>query len=282
MTTPKHIWQTWKSKDPKNIPVKLYEYTKKWKTLHPDYEYTLLDDDDLRQIVSEVAPEHLEKYDSFTRMIERVDFARYALLYRSGGIYADIDTNPLKSIDVWVSKNKIVLGCEPKEHAKEIYNRDRVICNALMISPPRQQVWLELMNYIAKNYESRYRPVDNTGPMAMTRFLEANSKFNDNIIITDPCIFYPLLSNGEVSKDCDLEKSYVAHIWQNTWVVPFYKDPMWLNKRGLCVAVGFLFVACGFGYLIWRSKCYQAILIGLIFIIVGVIYIFKNKSQWVL
>ena len=150
METPRVIWQTWKSKT--DIPEKLSDLSRTWTTNHPDYEYRLLDDDDLRNIVSKVTPNHLEKYDSFTRMIERVDFARYAIMYEYGGVYADMDTKSLKNVDMWVAKNKIVLGCEPSEHSMEIYRTNRVVCNALIISPPKQKFWLELMNYISENY----------------------------------------------------------------------------------------------------------------------------------
>ena len=206
--TPKIVWQTWKSKNPSEIPPKLYRYSQRWKTLHPDYTYILIDDKDIRQIVSDTIPTLLDDYDNFTKHIERVDFARYALLYKYGGIYADLDTNPLKSLDVWTNKNKIILGCEPREHSRNIYGREQVICNALMISPPGNKFWMDLMIYIVKNYEHNYKPVENTGPMAITRFLESSKgeQHINKIIITDPCIFYPLNGDGKVAKECILKK----------------------------------------------------------------------------
>ena len=233
MKTPRIIWQTWKSKDPSKIPTKLYDYSEKWRKLHPKYKYILLDDADLRKIVEETVPEYLDKYDSFTCIIERVDFARYALMYSRGGIYADLDTDPLKAIDTWVDKNAIVLGCEPREHAKDLYNRERVICNAFMISPPGQKFWIDLMKYIVDNYEENYKPVENTGPMAMTKFLETagGNKYEEELLITDPCVFFPLKGDNQVAEGCNIRESYVAHVWENTWVKPWYQDPMWFNAR---------------------------------------------------
>jgi len=189
-------------------------------------------------------PRHLPKYDSFTHIIERVDFARYALLYKHGGIYADLDTNPLQPINKWVEMDKIILGCEPVEHAQEIYGRDRVVCNALMISPPGKEFWKELMKYIVAHYEHNFRPVENTGPMAMTRFLESpeGSRFRSEIVLTDPCVFYPLKADNTVSDRCNIKESYVAHVWENTWVKPWYRDPMWLNSRYWTYALIILFV----------------------------------------
>ncbi len=243
--TPKKIWQTWKSNNPSQVPLKLYRYTQKWKKLHPDYEYHLLDDDEIRTIVREVVPHYLDDYDGFTHTIERVDFARYALLKQQGGVYADLDTNPLKSIDVWVNKNKIVFGCEPKEHAEKLYGRNKVICNALMISPPGEEFWKDLMDFIIDNYEHRYRPVENTGPLAITKFLESptGQKYTSQIIVTDPCVFYPLKRDNTVSKECDIKESYVEHVWENTWVKPWYQDPMWFNARYWTWGLIIVFVA---------------------------------------
>lgn len=231
MSTPKILWQTWKTDVP--VPEKLQVFVRKWKQLHPDYEYYLLNDEDLRSIVSETVPQYLQSYDNFTFKIERVDFARYALLYKYGGVYADLDTDPKKCIDVWVEKNKIVLGCEPREHAENLYGRDRVVCNALMISPAKDEFWMDLMNYIISHYEPKYKPVSNTGPIAITKFLETSvgEKYISQIIITDPCVFFPLMGDNSVSKDCDIRESYVAHVWENTWVVPWYQNPMWFNMR---------------------------------------------------
>lgn len=232
--TPKIIWQTWKSKKQDEIPFKLYWYSKSWKNLK-DYKYFLLDDNDLRNVILDLPKEYSSKYiniyDSFTHNIERVDFSRYALLYLYGGVYADMDTVVLRDIDTWVNMNKIILGCEPKEHAVKLYNRERVLCNALMISPPKEKFWLKLMDYIIENYEHNYKPVETTGPMAITKFLDNNKTEESSIVITNPCVFYPLKSNGLSSKECDMKESYVAHIWENTWVKPWYEDKAWMNKR---------------------------------------------------
>jgi mannosyltransferase OCH1-like enzyme len=240
MSTPKIIWQTWKTK--KSLPDNLQKYHRKWLESHPDYEHVLLDDEDLRNIVKETVPEYLEIYDSFSQNIERVDFARYALLYSKGGVYADLDTVPLKKIDKWVELNKPVIGCEPLEHAEKIYSRKQVLCNAFMISPPGEKIWKDLMEYIVNNYEKNINPVDSTGPMAMTKLYENNPSVYKNVEITDPCVFYPLTGSQKVSKHCDLKKdSYVAHIWTNTWTAKnWFDNPLVWNTRYWLIGLFFL------------------------------------------
>ena len=241
MNTPRVIWQTWKVKTP--LPERLRKYREKWLTSHRDYEHVLLDDQDLRDIVKECVPEYLKDYDSFTQNIERVDFARYALLYLRGGVYADLDTIPLKKIDIWVAKGQPVIGCEPLEHAKKIYSREKVLCNAFMISPPGEKVWKDLMTYIVKHYERNYKPVENTGPMAMTYLYEKSPQSFANVIITDPCVFYPLTSAEKVSKGCNINQAYVAHIWANTWVDKHWSEsPLVWNARYWAAGLVVLYV----------------------------------------
>lgn len=240
LSTPRRIIQTWKEK---TIPSHLLSYYNKWKKLclEDNYDYSLYNDDDLRKKVEKYMPEHLDSYDSFTHNIERVDFARYAILYGEGGAYADLDTIPMKSLDSWFATEKIVLGCEPIEHSKKIYNRDTVLCNAFMISPPDQKLWKELANYIVKKYKPYGKPVYNTGPMALTLLYEKKPELFKDVIITHPCVFFPITDTeysdktqiwkGEkfdhISSECDLKDAYVAHLWSHEWVEGF--DQEFLN-----------------------------------------------------
>lgn len=243
MTTPKILYQTWKNYD---VPKEFLKNMARWKVLAPPeegWQHILLSDSDLRKLVETNVPQHLAKYDSFTKNIERVDFARCVMMYL-GGVYADLDTYPLRKIDTWLETNKIVFGREPIEHAREIYSREVVLCNAFMISPPKQQFWLDFMNYIMENYEYNFRPVDNTGPMAMTKFYESNPDQFGNIIITPPCTFFPLKGDGTVTAGCNMaEDTYVVHEWANTWVPKWFEDDMWKNKRLWFWAMLAIFIA---------------------------------------
>ncbi|ADB04097.1 glycosyltransferase [Cannes 8 virus] len=230
-STPKILHQTWKSKE---LPESCKDLVGTWRNMFPDFEYKFYLDEDLRDVVKKYVPQHLSLYDAMSKNIERVDFARYAILYGVGGIYADIDTAPLRRIDPWLEKGKIILGREPLEHSRTLYGREVVLCNAFMISPPKEEMWLKLMDFIADNYDPKNDVLENTGPMALTRFFEEYPDAFKNVVITDPCAFFSL-SNGftdkeqlgfkGVSRFCDLlnptceEKiPYVVHLWHNEWL----------------------------------------------------------------
>lgn len=233
--TPKVLYQTYKSRQLTPIFAK---YHQKWKEMLPEYNHVFLTDDDLENLVSTHFPKYLNQYKSFTHFIERVDFARYIMMWL-GGVYADLDTYPLKHIDPWVTKNKIVLGREPLEHSRKIYKREIVLCNAFMISPPNQQLWIDFMDYIVQHYRPNEDPVYTTGPMAMTKFFEHYPHKFQNVIITDPCVFFPMINDGTISKHCNgnkessnpLADSYVVHAWENSWTNKWYNGPTIWNVK---------------------------------------------------
>lgn len=232
------LYQTWKTRTLPKEYQKNWDLWDAWCKRH-SITHILLDDRDLRDLVAANYPRHIDFYDrEITENIERVDFARLVMM-SLGGIYADLDTRPLEENDpiTFVQSGKIVFGSEPLEHTQELYLRSRVLCNAFMISPcgPRfKTFWEKVMEFTKRNYEPHFRPVENTGPMMLTRFYEmCPEAFSEDLVtITGACEFFPLVADGKISKECDgLKGSYVIHEWTNSWSPAFWKSAMWKNKR---------------------------------------------------
>lgn len=82
------------------IPPELEAYRQTWSTTHPEWEMRLWGDDDL---------DWIENRDLFDRAAEivpernigqfRANLARYEILWRHGGVYADMDMESLKPLD---------------------------------------------------------------------------------------------------------------------------------------------------------------------------------------
>lgn len=228
MFTPKIIHQTWKNHD---VPRKLQRYADSCKQQNDTYEYKLWTDDDLRALVVKEFPQYISAYDKFSHNIERVDFARYVMMYSIGGVYADLDIQCLRPFDSLVAMNKPVLGTEPREHRDELYQgRKYVICNALLISPPGESLWLRIMEYIVRHYRPGVNPVVNTGPMALTFLYEEDPSAYKGALITNPCIFYSQtdfktkikqhIRDEEIpaiSRECSIMNAVAVHRWAHTW-----------------------------------------------------------------
>ena len=97
---PKRIFQTWKSRyisdDVYNNNIKpLLEN-------NPEYDYYLFGDEECREYLARYyAPEYLQAFDDLIPGAFKADFWRYAILYREGGVYIDLDlivSKPLNDI----------------------------------------------------------------------------------------------------------------------------------------------------------------------------------------
>jgi hypothetical protein len=70
-----------------------------WREFHPEYEYRFWTDEDNRRLVETQYPHLLDAYDAFPYGIERADLARLLVLHAHGGVYADLDLLPTRSLD---------------------------------------------------------------------------------------------------------------------------------------------------------------------------------------
>src|SRR5262249_18622865 len=162
---PRIIHQTWKSS---SAPPGLARYQKRWRELHPGFEYRLWTDADNDELVARDFPELLRLYRSFGRGVHRADLARCLYLLRFGGIYADLDMEPVRSCDDLLDSNgPCFVGSEPEVHARKLRGRSRFACNAVMASVPGHPFWKDVVGEIlrrAAEKGSSADPVWLTGP----------------------------------------------------------------------------------------------------------------------
>ncbi len=252
MPTPKIIHQMWKDRD---VPPRFQALVASVRRHQPHYEYRLWTDADIDAFVTDRAPGMLATYRSFRKRIEQVDFARYLILHELGGAYFDLDMESIRSIDPLVSSGRIVLGLECSEHRQQFRPQPaRLICNAVMISPPGEPFWRDLMQYIAGHYHDwrwwwHRGPVYRTGPMALTRFVDGlGETAAHRVDILPSCAFFPMSDHWNdgrvvsgyesISRDCEsLDDTYAVHLWSHSWLPPWVQ---WFNlhKRQVITAGG--------------------------------------------
>jgi len=117
MSIPKIIYQTYKTH---KLPAITRWHIRRMKKRNPSYEYRFYDDPMVDgYIKDEFEP---EIYDLFKRInigAAKADFFRYAILYKKGGIYLDIDSLFLKKLDEIILPNDsaiISLGSHKKNY----------------------------------------------------------------------------------------------------------------------------------------------------------------------
>jgi mannosyltransferase OCH1-like enzyme len=89
---PKKIHQIWLGSA---FPEKFQRYAESWKLFHPDWEYKMWTDEDVKGLELKRRIE----YDKATNQGMKSDILRYEILQQFGGIYVDTDFECLKPFD---------------------------------------------------------------------------------------------------------------------------------------------------------------------------------------
>jgi len=153
---PKIIHQTAPSDKNKWDPL-WFECQKTWKKHFPspEYEYILWTDEDLENLIKTDFPSYLQIYKGYKKNIQRIDMARYFILYKYGGIYADMDYMTYQNFS-HLLPNKISIVESP-------YKNNEHIQNSLMISPKHQDFWLNVIEK-SKTRLNEENVLKSTGP----------------------------------------------------------------------------------------------------------------------
>ena len=103
---PKVIYLSYKTKD---IPDYIIP---NWKKLYPDYEVKLYDNNDcIHFLKTEYTNEYVDIFNYIKDGPIKADFWRVCVLYKYGGIYSDIDVEPLVSIEKIIENDTSFLTC---------------------------------------------------------------------------------------------------------------------------------------------------------------------------
>lgn len=254
MSIPRKIFQTWKSREVVIPMIKLWQES--WKSLNPDYEYTIWDDTDNLIFVEKHFPDFLKVYSSYEKNICRVDAVRYLYLQKYGGIYADLDFQCLKSFEPLLQsieeKNADVALGMLSEMDNEIYNVHR-IPNALMISRPNTEFWDFVIHALGRSKKYDLPPETQTGPVFLNMCFEIyrgtpydsddvekiygvdifkgyDIKNQSAIIIAEPDTFYPINWGREdcakyyksVSYDVCADPEQCREVFPNSYAVTYW------------------------------------------------------------
>jgi hypothetical protein len=143
---PKVIWQTMKTD---TVPVLMKNYIDTWITQNPEYEYRLYDDDDILNFLTNDFPQFLEGYKKLKFGASKADLWRYLIIYKYGGVYADLDCICNKPLREWIDPAALFV-------TQLGINRD--LCQWLIISVPGNPLFLKaaersLENILKKNYK---------------------------------------------------------------------------------------------------------------------------------
>ena len=218
---PQNIFQTWSTK---NISDGFKKLTESWIIKNPHYTYCLYDDSDCEEFIKNNFDENI--YNTYCRIIPgafKADLWRYCVLYIYGGIYVDIDTFCLESIDLFLNQDVEFMTPVDLNNCPSFgtYN----LFNCFIASIPKHPILLDCINRIAYNVENNIIPFSNldfSGPGVLGK---STNKF---LNLPEETSF--------VGKEGELQNIKLLKFWHGTeYVSDINNNILFQNKNGSAV-----------------------------------------------
>lgn len=177
MPVPHLLSQTWISAD---LPPRARVLRDRWASLNPDLTLRLYDDAGARAVMAAVRPDALPLYDALPFGVMRADLFRLAVLVRDGGIYADIDMQPLRPLPAELFDRACVLSIEAhltRRRQHELgYAQPVQIANCILVAEAGHPFLAAALDRALDLVSAcpgagRERIEDLTGPRMLTRLL---------------------------------------------------------------------------------------------------------------
>ena len=145
---PRIVHQTYSSR---NLPLKYAAWQKSCIDLHPNWEFKLWTDQDLDDLVQNEYPWLLERYTGFSNWVNRVDLARYMILYKYGGFFIDLDIECLDSLERFAKMGGALFPRMSFNTSTAIAFWEYNFPNSFLGSIPGHVIWKDAMLLISNS-----------------------------------------------------------------------------------------------------------------------------------
>ena len=247
---PPLVHLTWKSKT--DLPPYGEANVAKWRQLNPGHTVRLYDDADIEAFVRRHCAE-LAPFWSLLKPVQRADVFRYAVMWKEGGVYADLDVEPLRPIDEWVMSGtrdtlhwrsvKVLIGWEEiteRPDWKGYFASPMQLCQWTLASAPGHALWQHVLTeillfYQAGKYVALKSVIRSTGPGMFSAAVKSFLKREHGAAIGEPPLTLQALkrANLHVADVLVLKKtafagvpgdaedtSLVRHMFAGSWKTP--------------------------------------------------------------
>jgi mannosyltransferase OCH1-like enzyme len=212
---PKRIHQIWLGS---RLPDRYRGWTDSWRQMNNGWEYCLWDEKAILKfgLKNEVAFRESVSFGA------KSDIARYEILEREGGVYADTDFECLRPLDELIPCCSFFAGT--------IFSDIPEINNGLMGCIPKHPLLRRLVEQVSEPIKTKDTGViiDTSGPRRLTRiFFDSLAILRTRDVIFPSTFFYPfpnfikkeLLSYAEM-REYAREWSLAVHYWETSWARP--------------------------------------------------------------
>lgn len=204
------VFGLWDNKIPNNIQKRIDS----WKRLHPRYKYILWNKKKCRDFIKKKFNWFLPIYDNYIYPVQRADSVRYFILYTYGGIYSDIDLEPVKCITPLLEKYKNKGSILYKSPNSELLTND------FMISKPKNLFWKKMISELINkhNFSSISKHLTimySTGPLLLDDVYNVFGPKRRHVFIIDA----KYINNCDITtpKPAHNKKGYLRRYDGNSW-----------------------------------------------------------------
>lgn len=197
------------------IPIKYQGVIRDIQDMNPDWTLRVWSAPDLEQLASK--HNVLSKYNSYTKMHQKIDLGRYLLLYEYGGLSMDIDVKPVRPLSVleaiW-SQEKLVVSRLNLDWIERLLfgNMCGLVNNAIVYArDPLHPVMRQVIDAVQTGDDIW----STTGPCMFSRVVTAKAQ-NSSVMILDYDYFEPTtMSSQKVQRP---ELAVIIHEHHMTWI----------------------------------------------------------------
>lgn len=216
---PKKIHQIWIGSA---VPKEFAAYQESWQRMHPDWEYRLWTQHDLKELQLENQNLVMQSRNP----AEISDLMRYEILYRYGGVYVDFDYQCLQPLTVLNYLYDFYIGIQPLDSGSV------QLGSGLIGSVPGHPILRHMMHAVREAWDKTMDIPNRTGPALFTRSFIACAGKNNLVDVALPASYlYPLGCkeeglHEEVWIQCD---AFAVHHWAKSWLPGEYRRPEFRN-----------------------------------------------------
>ena len=219
----KVIHQMW-FQGKENMPLKYNETTKSWKNTNPSWDYRFWDEESISSLILSKYPEYYDQWISLDKMIKKCDSARYFIMHQYGGVYADLDTQCHKPLDILIQDYDLddfeITFCEEAQNVNEHfhwkadlrnlvlkeYGGEKFIGNAVLISNKNNDFWLRFLK--ASFRISNKSVLESFSTWHLSKFLNKYKATSEIKVLPFSILLSPTYLEGS---------SYITHNYDATW-----------------------------------------------------------------
>jgi inositol phosphorylceramide mannosyltransferase catalytic subunit len=198
---PKRIHRVWIGGE---MPAEYRHFGEQWRALHPDWDVRDWSELDLGWL------QNRREFDEATSPAVKADIARYEIVRRYGGIYADVDFEPLCAFDAMAARTSLLVGEERPGHLN----------NALFGASPEHPFLEQVVRELPVSW--RAQPdgavTDRTGPAFFTRaFRRWRSTSDDQALVLPRERLYPYSWEQKHLRHAPFPEAFAVHHWALSW-----------------------------------------------------------------